>query len=77
VKRRGNCLGGGIALYGNRACTISCHTQGKDSNYSFVMISGEASRFGMYDMKIEDRKTESLLNIRGDRDRTYGDMVTD
>ena len=41
------------------------------------MISGEPGKFGMYDLEIEDRKTESLLNIRGDRDRTYGDMVTD
>jgi hypothetical protein len=38
------------------------------------MISGEASRFGMYDLGIEDRKTESLLNIRGDRDKTYVNM---
>jgi len=49
-------------------------SQGKDSNYSFVMISGEASRFEMCGMEIEDWKTESLLNIRGDRDRTYGNM---
>jgi len=49
-------------------------SQGKDSNYSFVMISGKASRFEMCGMEIEDWKTESLLNLRGDRDRTYGDM---
>ena len=41
------------------------------SNYSMAMIDGEARRFGVCDLEIEDRKIEPRPDIRGDIARTY------
>ncbi len=44
---------------------------GRRSNYSMAMISGEKRNFGKCDVEIENRKVEPRPSVRGDIARTY------
>ncbi|MBW2186709.1 MAG: endonuclease [Deltaproteobacteria bacterium] len=44
---------------------------GRRSNYSFAMLTGESREFGTCDMEIRDRKAEPPPEVRGDIARTY------